>query len=85
MTTLSVVEPTPNASVTLVRRGVALTRLRADLWRVTRPAGEVLGYVESFPTPSGQRYRAKRLIARQRRFIVDGEFWSMADAIECLR
>jgi hypothetical protein len=85
MTTLTVVEPTSNASATLVRRGVVLARLRDNLWRVTRPAGEVLGYVESFPTAAGQRYRAKRLIARQSRFIIDGEFWSMADAIECLR
>ena len=49
------------------------------------PAGrDVLGYVESFPTPVGERYRAKRLVPRQGRFLVDGEFWSMNDAVECL-
>lgn len=73
------------ASPALVRPGIALTRLHNDLWRVTRPAGDVLGYVESFPTPAGERYRAKRLVPRQGRFLVDGEFWSMNDAVECLR
>ena len=46
---------------------------------------DVLGYVESFATAAGERYRAKRLVARQGRFLVDGEFWSMNDALECLR
>ncbi|GAB3035459.1 hypothetical protein GCM10027052_11690 [Parafrigoribacterium mesophilum] len=85
MTTLTIVESAAHASTTVVYPGVALARLRGDLWRVTRPVGDVLGYVERFPTPTGERYRAKRLIARQGRFVVDGEFWSMADAIECLR
>jgi hypothetical protein len=84
MTTLSFVDTTQNASAALARRGIALTKLHNDLWRVTRPAGEVLGYVESFPTPAGERYRAKRLVARQGRFLLDGEFWSMNDAVECL-
>ena len=48
MTTLSFVDTTRNASAALVRPGIALTRLHNDLWRVTRPAGDVLGYVESF-------------------------------------
>jgi hypothetical protein len=85
VTTHSVVDSTRIASPALVRPGIALTRLHNDLWRVTRPAGDVLGYVESFPTPGGERYRAKRLVPRQGRFLVDGEFWSMNDAVECLR
>jgi hypothetical protein len=84
MTTLSVVDTTRSASATLVRPGIAITRLHNNLWRITRPAGDVLGYVESFPTAAGERYRAKRLVARQGRFLVDGEFWSMNDAVECL-
>jgi hypothetical protein len=65
--------------------GIALVPIRNGLWRVTRPDGQVLGYVEAFTAPHGERYRAKRLIARQRRFLVDGEFWTMADAVDCLR
>ena len=85
MTRLSFADATRNASALLVRPGIVLTRLHNDLWRVTRPTGDVLGYVESLPTPAGERYRAKRLVARQGRFLVDGEFWSMNDAVECLR
>jgi hypothetical protein len=69
----------------VARRGVALVRLNQSLWRITRPGGAVLGYVERFPAPAGVRYRAKRFQARQGRFVVDGEFWRMDDAIECLR
>jgi hypothetical protein len=68
-----------------VRPGVALVPLRGDVWRVTKPDGEVLGYVEQFCAAQGLRFRAKRFLARQRRFLIDGEFWSMADALECLR
>lgn len=73
------------ASAPLVRPGVALTQLHDDLWRVTTPQGEVLGYLERFAVRDGLRFRAKRFIARQRRFIVMGEFWSMDDAIDTFR
>lgn len=73
------------ASAPLVRPGVALTQLHDDLWRVTTPQGEVLGYLERFAVRDGLRFRAKRFIARQRRFIVTGEFWSMDDAIDTFR
>ena len=68
-----------------IRGGIALVFIRNGLWRVTRPDGHVLGYVEAFDTAGGQRYQAKRLLARQRRFMSDGEFWNMSDAIDCLR
>jgi hypothetical protein len=51
--------------------------------RVTRPSGDVLGYVEQFRVRAGLRFRAKRFIARQRRFVEMGEFWSMDDAVDC--
>jgi hypothetical protein len=65
--------------------GINLTQLHSELWRVTRPEGEVLGYIEQFTVRDGQKFRAKRFLARQRRFIVMGEFWSVDDAIECFR
>jgi hypothetical protein len=80
MTTLAFIGDLP-----LIRPGINLVQLHDELWRVTRPDGDVLGYVERFRVREGLRYRAKRLVARQRRFIVMGEFWSIDDAIECFR
>jgi hypothetical protein len=65
--------------------GLALIQLHDTLWRVTRPSGEVLGYIEQLLESDGLRYRAKRLIVRQRRFISIGEFWRMDDAVDCFR
>lgn len=68
-----------------VRRDINLVQLHDELWRVTRADGDVLGYVESFVEPRGRRFRAKRLIALQKRFLPIGEFWSFDDAVDCLR
>ena len=70
---------------TPVRRGLAIVQLRDDLWRVTRAAGEVLGYVELAGELGEDRYRAKRMVVQQRRFAEIGEFWSMDDAVDSLR
>jgi len=67
------------------RAGVTLVELNDTLWRVTRPDGDVLGYVESLSEVAGTRYRAKRMIASQQRFVSVGEFWSADDAVECFR
>jgi len=64
---------------------IALVELGDALWRVTRPDGDVLGYVESFEATGGTRYRAKRHLTSQRRFVPIGEFWAMGDALECFR
>ncbi len=68
-----------------VRRGINLVQLHDDLWRVTRADGDVLGYVEGFDDPRGRRFRSKRLITLQKRFLALGEFWSFDDAVDCLR
>ena len=65
--------------------GIAMIQLHDDLWRVTRPGGEVVGYVERSATPSGHRYRAKRMLQRQRRFLPIGDFWELDDAMDCFR
>jgi hypothetical protein len=64
---------------------IALVELGDALWRVTRPDGDVLGYVESFETSGGTRYRAKRMLTSQRRFVPIGDFWVMGDAVDCFR
>ena len=69
----------------IVRSGVAAVQLHDDLWRITRPAGEVLGYVERTATAAGSRFIAKRMLQRQRRFLPVGEFWSIDDALDCFR
>jgi len=69
----------------LRRSGLSVIALHDDMWRVSGATGDVVGYVESFSVPQGTRFRAKRLLPRQGRFMVDGEFWSMEDAIACFR
>jgi hypothetical protein len=71
--------------LTELRGGLRLVQVRDDLARVTRTGGEVLGYVERLDDPLGERWRAKRFVARQRRFVEIGEFWSRADATDCFR
>ncbi|MBX3087328.1 MAG: hypothetical protein KF742_02460 [Cryobacterium sp.] len=75
----------PSATTVAPRRGVRVLTLHDALWRVTRTDGEVLGYVESFEEPRGLRFRAKRMIPLNKRFIIRGEFWSFDDAVDCLR
>ena len=65
--------------------GLTASQLHDSLWRVTRPAGDVVGYIERFSESRGIRYRAKRLIVRQQRFVPIGEFWTMHEALQCFR
>ena len=66
-----------------VRPGITLVQLHNELWRVTRATGEVLGYIERFTEEQGERFRAKRLLVQQRRFIIVGEFWGINEAVDC--
>ena len=66
-------------------RGIVTVQLSDSLWRVTRSDGEVVGYIERFAESRGIRYRAKRFIVRQQRFVPIGEFWSNDDALDCFR
>lgn len=80
MTTLAFAGTAPT-----IRPGISMIQLHDDLWRVTRPDGEVLGYIERLDEPAGHRFRAKRMLQRQRRFLPVGEFWSIDDAVDCFR
>ena len=66
-----------------VRPGITLVQLHNELWRVTRSTGEVLGYIERFTEAQGERFRAKRMLVQQRRFVVTGEFWGIDEALDC--
>ncbi|MEO6533864.1 MAG: hypothetical protein ABIO06_09865 [Pseudolysinimonas sp.] len=65
--------------------GVAVLALHGRLWRATRADGAVLGYVELFDTPEGERFLSKRLRPRAQGFLPVGEFWTADEAIESLR
>jgi hypothetical protein len=84
MTTLAFVD-NDFTRTPLVRPGISMVQVHDELWRLTRPEGEVLGYIERFTEPRGDRFRAKRLNSVRRRFLVLGEFWSIDDAIDCFR
>lgn len=75
----------PVAPVSSLRSDLALVQLHDELWRVTRLDGDVLGYVECFMEPRGQRFRAKRFLTLHKRFLSLGEFWNFDDAVDCLR
>jgi len=87
MTTLAFIDPIHSHSrsdeYAITRAGLALVRVHDDLWRITRTDGEVLGYVERFAVRDGLRYRAKRYMARQGRFVAMGDFWGFASAVDC--
>jgi hypothetical protein len=68
-----------------LHRGIVVVGLNDGLWRVTKADGDVVGYVERFSESRGTRFRAKRMIVRQQRFVSVGEFWSMDDALDCFR
>ena len=89
MTTLdlaSTARLTPHDTVSpRLLRGIVVVELNNALWRVTRADGDVVGYVERFVESRGTRFRAKRMIVRQQRFVPVGEFWSMDDALDCFR
>jgi hypothetical protein len=87
MTTLAFIDTAHSHTRTdeyeITRLGLALVRVHDDLWRITRTDGDVLGYVERFEVRDGLRYRAKRYIARQSRFVSMGEFWGFDSAVDC--
>ena len=87
MTTLAFIETAhthrSSDEYDITRAGLALVRVHDDLWRITRTDGEVLGYVERFEVRDGFRYRAKRYIIRQGRFVAMGDFWVFDSAVDC--
>ncbi|MGV8857506.1 hypothetical protein [Rhodoglobus sp.] len=68
-----------------IKSGIVTVELNDDLWRITRPDGEVLGYVHRWQSAAGARFQAKRMLQRQRRFLPLGDFWSIDDALDIFR
>jgi len=83
---ITLAPPTVPTVIAPSRRGLTIVALRDELWRVTRTGGDVLGYIELATEQHGAtRYRAKRMVVRQHRFVGVGEFWNMDDAVDSLR
>jgi len=64
---------------------VSLSPAAPGLWRVLERSGRVIGHVQERAADAGTRYRARRYHAGSRAFRDLGEFWSVSDAIDCLR
>jgi len=83
-------------TATFTRRSPTPSRLRSGnelrlapigdgRWRVLGPNGLITGHIDARAALSGVRYRARRYHAPSRAFVDLGEFWSIDDAIDCLR
>ncbi|WP_127474728.1 hypothetical protein [Microbacterium sulfonylureivorans] len=64
---------------------VRLAGAAPSLWRVIDRGGRVIGHLQALDVSGGIRYRARRFHAASRAFLDLGEFWSVGDAIDCLR
>lgn len=66
---------------------IRVVPLASGMLRVTRVDGAVLGYLEQVESTdaSAPRFRAKRMLARERRFALVGDYWTREDALEALR
>ncbi|WP_374312625.1 hypothetical protein [Microbacterium sp.] len=67
--------------------GVPLRLLEAapSLWRVVDRTGRAIGHLQAVSQGGGIRYRARRFQQASRAFLDLGEFWSVSDALDCLR
>lgn len=54
-------------------------------WRITDPSGLVRGHVEARAVPGGTRYAALRFHQPSHAFRTLGDFWNVAEAVECVR
>lgn len=79
------------AERTSLQRGAAdLTRGRLTakavmptLWRVVHADGSVRGHISLVPASDGPRYAAKLILTGGVRTMFLGEFWQLADALDC--
>lgn len=75
----------PPRSDFAVQDGIRLVSVFAGRWRALDAGGRAIGHLESLQTADGTRFRARRFHAPSRTFRDLGDFWSSADALECLR
>ncbi len=56
-----------------------------SLWRVMDRSGRVIGHLQALAAAGGVRFRARRFHPPSRSFRDLGEFWSVTDALDCVR
>ena len=84
---MTLVADIPFAEAPVVPEGapVRLSPAAPGLWRVLEASGRVIGHIQAGAAEAGMRYRARRYHTASRAFRDLGEFWSVGDAIDCLR
>ncbi|GAA3770126.1 hypothetical protein GCM10022240_23040 [Microbacterium kribbense] len=65
--------------------GLHLMPIGRDRWRVVDAAGLIVGHIGAEHEARGTRYRARRYHPGSRAFLDLGAFWSIDDAVDCLR
>lgn len=74
------------ASLTMSSAGALRVDARGErLWRVSTASFAVVGHVELLDTAAGEIFLAKRYSPTYARFVDHGRFWSLDDAVDCLR
>ncbi|MEQ6898285.1 hypothetical protein [Microbacterium sp. KR10-403] len=78
---------TPAAQPPRLRAGLGLhlIAIGENRWRLVDAAGLIVGHVDTFTEARGIRYRALRYHPATRMFRELGAFWSLDDAVDCLR
>ncbi|MFT4052357.1 MAG: DNA mismatch repair protein [Microbacterium sp.] len=66
-------------------RGLTLRAVSDSRSRLLDRAGRILGHVRTEPTNAGARFHAEHFDPARRRLREVGAFWSLDEAVECLR
>ena len=65
--------------------GLRLIPIGDSRWRLVDAAGLIIGHVDTVTEARGTRYRALHYHPGSRSFRELGAFWSLDDAVDCLR
>lgn len=66
-------------------RGATVRAVSARRWRVLDRRGRVIGHLRAESAADGTRFHAERFDFRGARMRDLGAFWSVQDAVDCLR
>ena len=65
--------------------GLRLTTIGEGRWRLVDAAGLIVGHIDTYTEARGTRYRALRYHPTARTMREIGAFWSLENAVDCLR
>lgn len=66
-------------------RGTRLHRVSSRRWRVLDRAGRVIGHIRASREAGATRYHAEKFDLARARMRELGSFWSVDDAVDCVR